>query len=231
VKLYLRLPIGDKRTVNAIVDDHLATLKGYIINTTYNSLAELGYAQAGTADTLLDQARFAIANIKGFPAEIDAESKAELYKGYQRRYNDTHPVEVYAVVNGHYLIATPEHIGNKSVEKINVGVHFAFSYSQQEFGKLKSTEPGKHEAIKKWRDDVNDYSSNRLGDLKKAAGKIIGKDKPRTRTTLDFVDSVNKAISGLEKSVKVKFSKGDTSANPAKFKSAVKAFWDAYNKA
>lgn len=230
MNLYLKSLIGDKRIVNAIVDDHLTTLKGCIINTTYNSLADLGYAQAGTADTLLDQARYAIANIKGFPAEISAECRAELYKGYIRRFNSNNPARTYAMIDGNYVEATPEH-ENAKVEKIIIGADFAFSYSSQEFGKLKGVEPKKHAIIKDWRDDVTEYCSNRLGSLKRAASSIIGKDKPRTRTTLDFVESLNKIIGELEKSVKVKQTKGDTTADPAKFKTAIKAFWTAYNKA
>jgi len=231
VNLYLKSFIDDKRTVNAIVDDYLTTLKGCIINTTYTSLAELGYAQAGTADTLLDQARYAIANIKGFPAEISAECRAELYKGYIRRFNGNKPAKTYAMIDGNYVEATPEHQANARVEKIIIGADFAFSYSPQEFGKLKGIEPKKHAIIKDWRDDVTVYCSNRLGDLKRAANAIIGKEKPRTRATLDFVESLNKIIGELEKSVKVKQTKGDTTADAAKFKTAIKAFWTAYNKA
>jgi len=200
------------------------------MQNAYASLSDLGYSQATTSDTLSDQARFAIDNIVGFPADIPAESKAELYKGYQRRYSETHPAVVYAVINGHYVVATPEHIANKAVEKIEVGVDYVLSYSSQEFGKLKSTEPEKHAVISKVRGEVLDYCSNRLGDLKRAADKILNKDKPRTRTTLDFIDSMEKVFSAQEKSVKVKEGKGDTTASVAKFRLAQKAFWTTYNK-
>jgi hypothetical protein len=196
---------------------------------TYSSLKDLGYQHASTSDTLDGQAQYAIDNITGFPADVPAEARAELYEGYRMRCNDNKPPVVYAVIDGHYVEATAEHIKNKKVEKIEVGVAYAFSYTSQEFGKLANTNPALHKLVKKWRDAVIDYCSNRLGDLKSKANKILTKGQPSTRTTLDFVQSVNKVFQAQEKSVKVKHAKGDTTADPAKFKLAVSAFWKAYN--
>ena len=195
---------------------------------TITSLKDLGYQQAKTGDALEDQAQYAIDNINGFPNEVPAESRAELYEGYRLRYNDKHQPVVYAVIDGNYVLATAEHIKNKKVEKIEVGVAYAFSYSSQEFGKLASTNPAMHGLIKKWREDVADYCSNRLGDLKAKAKKILNKGQASSRTTLDFVQSMNNAFTTQEKSVKVKHAKGDTTADPVKFKLAVTAFWNTY---
>jgi hypothetical protein len=196
---------------------------------TYSSLKDLGYQHASTSDTLDGQAQYAIDNIVGFPADVPAEARAELYEGYRMRCNDNKPPVVYAVIDGHYVEATAEHIKNKKVEKIEVGVAYAFSYTSQEFGKLANTNPALHKLVKKWRDAVIDYCSNRLGDLKSKANKILTKGQPSTRTTLDFVQSVSKVFQAQEKSVKVKHAKGDTTADPAKFKLAVSAFWKTYN--
>jgi hypothetical protein len=196
---------------------------------TYSSLKDLGYQHASTSDTLDGQAQYAIDNITGFPNDVPAEARAELYEGYRMRCNDNKPPVVYAVIDGHYVEATAEHIKNKKVEKIEVGVAYAFSYTSQEFGKLANTNPALHKLVKKWRDAVIDYCSNRLGDLKSKANKILTKGQPSTRTTLDFVQSVSKVFQAQEKSVKVKHAKGDTTADPAKFKLAVSAFWKAYN--
>jgi hypothetical protein len=196
---------------------------------TYSSLKDLGYQHASTSDTLDGQAQYAIDNITGFPNDVPAEARAELYEGYRMRCNDNKPPVVYAVIDGHYVEATAEHIKNKKVEKIEIGVAYAFSYTSQEFGKLANTNPALHKLVKKWRDAVIDYCSNRLGDLKSKANKILTKGQPSTRTTLDFVQSVNKVFQAQEKSVKVKHAKGDTTADPAKFKLAVSAFWKAYN--
>jgi hypothetical protein len=197
---------------------------------TYKSIEDLGYAQAKTSDSLTEQAQFAIERIAGFPTEISPESKAALYTGYQKRWAEKHPAEVYAVISGHYVKASPEHLANKSVEKISVGLDFAYSMTSQDFGKLKNTEPEKHALVAGVRLKVQDYCSNRLGDLKRAAGKLLNGNADRTRTTLDFTQSMQKVFDAMAKSVKVKNGKGDTTAEPAKFAVAVKAFWASYNK-
>jgi hypothetical protein len=146
------------------------------------------------------------------------------------RYSERKPAVMYAVINDHYVVATPEQVENKKIEKIEIGVAYAFAYSSQEFGKLKNTNPALHGIIKTVRDDVADYSSNRLGDLRRAAKRLIAKKDGASRTTLDFAQSMLKAFEAQEKSVKVKQAKGDTTANSAKFALAVKSFWTTYNK-
>ena len=198
-------------------------------NAIFSSLKDMGYQQAKTGDNLTNQAKYAISKIVGFPADIPAESRAELYSGYQMRHNENHPAEMYAVINEHYVKATDEHIKNKKVEKIEIGVAFAYSYSSQEFGKLANTNPALHGLVRQWREETGDYCSNRLGDLKRKAIQLLNKDKPRDRQTLDFTQSAKKAFDQLSKSVKVKAGKGDTTADAVKFKLAVDAFWKTYN--
>ena len=200
--------------------------------STFSSLKDLGYQQAQTGDSLETQGEFALDNIKGFPEEISTEDRESLYEGYRLRHSERHPAKVYAVVNDHYVLATPEQIKNAKVEKVEMGVAYAFAYSSQEFGKLKNTNPALHGIIKVIRDDVADYCSNRLGDLKRACKRILAKrnGNTTTRTTLDFAQSMLNAFEAQEKSVKVKQAKGDTTANSAKYALAVKSFWMTYNK-
>ena len=200
--------------------------------STFTSLKDLGYQQAGTGDSLDNQAEYALQHISGFPEDISSEAREMLYEGYRQRKSERNPAKAYAVVNDHYVLATPEHIKNAKIEKIEIGVAYAFSYSSQEFGKLKNTNPALHGIIKLIRDDVGDYCSNRLGDLKRACKKILAKRNgtTSTRTTLDFAESMSKTFEAQEKSVKVKQAKGDTTANSAKFALAVKSFWMTYNK-
>jgi hypothetical protein len=200
--------------------------------STITSLKDLGYQQAGTGDSLDNQAEYALVNISGFPEDISSEAREMLYEGYRQRKSERNPAKVYAVVNDHYILATPEQIKNAKVEKVEIGVAYAFAYSSQEFGKLKNTNPALHGIIKGIRDDVGDYCSNRLGDLKRACKKILAKRNgtSTTRTTLDFADSMTKLFDAQSKSVKVKEAKRDTTANSAKYALAVKTFWTTYNK-
>ena len=192
------------------------------------SLRDIGYAQAGVADTLVSLAKYVMEKVEGYPADLPSEARDELVGGYQLRWHENNPPKVYAVIGDHYVLATDEHIKNKKVEKIEVGVAYAFSYSSQEFGKLKNTNPALHTLVKATRNKVTTYCSNRLGDLKSAAARLLRTDSKTQRTTLDFVQSMTNAFDAQEKSVKIKQGRGDTTANADKYKKAVAAFWVSY---
>jgi len=200
------------------------------MTTLFASVRDFGYQQALTGDSLVSQAQYALDNFAGFPEDIPAETKTELYAGYQLRFGENNPSRIYAIIGDHYVLATDEHLKNKKVEKVEIGVAYAFSYSSQEFGKLSNTNPALHGLVKSVRDKFSTYASNKLGDLKREAKKILNAGKTSTRTTLDFTQSMTKVFDAQAKSVKVKQDRGDTTANALKYKNAVKAFWDTYNK-
>jgi hypothetical protein len=199
------------------------------MTTTFASVRDFGYQQALTGDSLVSQAQYALDNFAGFPETIADETKTDLYAGYQLRFAENNPAKVYAVINDHYVLATDEQVKNKKVEKIEIGVAYAYSYSSQEFGKLKNTNPALHAVVGAVREKFSTYASNKLGDLKREAKKILNSGKTATRTTLDFTQSMTKVFDAQSKSVKVKQDRGDTTANALKYKQAVDAFWKAYN--
>ena len=194
------------------------------------NLEKLGYAQAQSSDSLEDRANEAMDAIPGFPEEVSAEARDALYRGYRRRWAERNPVKVYAIIGGNYTLATPEILSNKKVEKIEIGVDYAFSFSTHEYGKLGQENPQLRKIVGDIRTSAQDYCSNRLGDLKRAAKKILNKAQGGvTRETKSFEESAKKVFSDWEKSVKTKASRGDASAKPDKFKAAVASFWKAYN--
>ena len=161
--------------------------------TPITSLTDLGYRQGATRDALQNQARYAIDNIVGFPEEIDDASKEKLEKGYMLRYNDNYPAKIYGIVDGNYLdFATLEKDAQSKIkEKVEIGVDVVFSYTQQEYGKLKSTDPAKYAAFKPWREAFIDYKSGCLNDLKAAARKLLKKkDGTERAANLDFAEYI-----------------------------------------
>lgn len=196
--------------------------------TTVN-LEALGYSQAQSSDSLEDRAREAMGAIAGFPEKISEEAKTALYAGYTKRFNEKNPPVTYAVIDGNYVQATPEMVSNKKVEKIEIGVHFAMSFSTHEYGRLTKDNPKLRAIVEGIRSRLTTYCSNRLGDLKKKAKEIIkqGQTGPK-REAKDFDVSVKDQFDAWEKSVKTKQSRGDKTADPLKFKMAVSAFWKAY---
>lgn len=197
----------------------------------FTSLKDSAFQQAGAAKTLEDVARFVMERVPNFPTDVPQEAKDELYAGYMLKFNDLRPATVYAVINDHYVLATQEHLDAKNVEKIEIGVPYAFSYSSQEFGKLKNTKPALHAIIGKVRSDFSDYASNRLGDLKRAALKIVNNGKTRERTAnKDFAEWVELFFKDTAPTrLKSASARGDSSADEKRWNEAKIAFMVKWN--
>lgn len=196
----------------------------------FNSIKDFAYQQAGTLDTSTSQAQWAIDHLVGFPESITDEDKAQLGEGYKLRFNENNPPVTYAVIGGHYILPDAEQLKSKKVEKVEIGVEYAFSFSSQEFGKLKNTNPALHAVVYNWRKRMSTYQSNAIGDLIAKAKKILKPAGSTTRQSLTFVESMTKVFEAQGKSVKVKQVRGsDTTANAVKYGVAVQAFWTAYN--
>ena len=159
-------------------------------------MTDLGYRQGATRDALKNQALFAISNIVGFPETIDDASKELLFKGYMMRFNDNNPPKTYAVVDGNYIEfdTLTKDAQSKVKEKVEIGVDVVFSYTQQEYGKFKSTDPAKYAVYSGWREGFIDYRSGCLSDLKAAARKELKKKSGDTARSanLDFAEYIER---------------------------------------
>ena len=165
--------------------------------------------------------------VKDFPKEISTEAKDELYDGYRMKFNLLKPETMYAVINDHYVIATQEHKTNDKVEKVNIGVPYAYSYSAQEFGKLANTNPALHALVKEIREKCSTYCSNRLGDLKRAATKILkegqeGQARTANKNFGEFVEDWFKE-SAPTRLISAK-NRGDKTADDKRWNEAKVAF-------
>ena len=158
---------------------------------SFTSLKDSAFQQAGAAKTLEDVARYALTQIKDFPKEVPTEAKDSLYEGYRMKFDALQPAVMYAVINDHYVRATPEHIKAANVEKVEIGVPYAYSYSAQEFGKLANTNPALHALVKSIREKCSTYCSNRLGDLKEPPLRFLkrvkrGEQEPPIKTLVSL---------------------------------------------
>ena len=197
---------------------------------TILSIKDCGYKQAVTGDVFRNQAKYAIEHIVGFPESVPEEAKTQLFEGYRLRLNENNPPSVYAVVDGNYVLATPEMEANKKLEKIKVGIDYAYSFSQQQFGQLKNEQPQLHALIKAVRDKTNKYCSNRLADLKRQARSILNEGKVRDRSaTLSFGERVLAVLEDLQAKCKTANARGDETANEQAFKQAKIAFMTKWN--
>ena len=197
---------------------------------TILSVKDLGYKQAVTGDVFRSQAKYALDNIAGFPEDVPEEAKSQLFEGYRLRLNENNPPVLYAVVDGNYVLATKEMEANKKVEKIKVGVDYAYSFSQQQFGQLKNEQPQLHALIKAWRDKSNKYCSNRLADLKRQARTILNEGKQRERApTVLFGERVIMVLDDLKAKCKTAHARGDETANEKILREACVAFLTKWN--
>ena len=194
-----------------------------------DNLIELGFAQAGTGDALTSHAQTAMSLIVGFPDNVPDEARAFLYTGYRKRWDANHPAKLYAVIDGNYVEATADMVKNKKVEKVEIGMHHVFSYTQQEFGKLKLTQPAMYALMVPIRASINDYCQGALSDLKGKARKILKKESSTPRApNLDFsdwlMDKEKGVIPAMKEKCKNSKRRGDATADEVRLNEAIIAF-------
>jgi hypothetical protein len=193
----------------------------------YKSIFDFGYSVAGQSDVVRANGAWALDNIAGFPEDIAAEAKSDLYEGFRRRYAEIHPETEYAVIDGNYLPVEQLPKDAKIVERLQIGVIHAFSYTQQAFGALKETDLNKYNLLKDIRNKANKYCFNCLADLKAAARKVQRDRNPESKTraaTDAFNVAAAKMLSNMKTRVKTAAARGDVSADEKALDAAIIAF-------
>jgi hypothetical protein len=203
-----------------------------VTNEQITSLKDGAYKQALANDRMRSVARYVLDQSKGFPETVADEVKEQLYDGYRLRFNEVNKPQTYAVVNDHYLLIDGSNPAlENEKEKVIIGVDYCFAYSQQQYGKLKNENPYLHAIVKEWRDKVNTYCSNRLGDLKRQARTILNEGKTRERgATADFAKRLEDVFKDLRLKCDNAQKRGDETADKAKFDIARTAFMTAWSK-
>lgn len=200
------------------------------LNANIHSLRDAGYHQAKASDFTESVAKYVMETIPDFPNNFPDEKKAELVEGYRLRYNENNPPIEYAVVSGQYLRVSDLAEIPDGTERVNIGVDVAFSYTQQQFGRLKDDNPALHAVIKVWRDASNGYTGNRVRELVNQAKKILNRDKPKARSAVKgFNERVIETLDKLADNCKTAQQRGDESANLALYKKAKTAFLAVWN--
>lgn len=208
----------------------------------FKSLRDMAYQQAQAGDALEDQARYALANIVGFPEECPEQSRTELDSGYTLRFaenlkrkNMGNAYRTYAVIDGNYILVDDLNKGQfEGKEKLEITPDLAVGYSTHEFGRLhESRDPQYKAIIKKMRDDVSDYCSGRFKALTRAAKEILSAGKKRSRGATKTFDERLKEIfegaNGLSKGVLNASKRGDPTADAKRFSEAKVAFFAVWN--
>ncbi len=186
------------------------------------SLKDAGYQTAQLGEGRKAVAQFVLEQCPGFLDDVPAEVKSELVAGFQLRAHELWGSKTYRNGDTGALIEDP-------AGGISIDVNVAMAYSGQAFGKMKDENPALHGLLKQWRERFSKYSSNCMADLKTACKRILNESNPRDRSANKaFTEAITTAFDGLDKRSKVAQGRGDTSADPVKFRMAVDAFWKVY---
>ena len=201
----------------------------------FKNLSDFAFAHAGVTGKVQDMAKYAIANIAGFPAECPEESKDELKAGYHKKWGTIHPEITFVNIGGNYIAEitldasklTGDH------ERRTISADYLMNLSTHEYGMMTKDDPEWRKIVGRYREAMKDYATNRFNDLVRAAKAVIAETTPsaaRTRKIVLFQAAIKVEFDKLDKSAKVKQKNGDATADPLKFRMAVDAFWNVYNK-
>jgi hypothetical protein len=198
-------------------------------SVVFKSISDFGYSVAKQGDAVRAAGAWALDNLKGFPEDILSEDRVELYEGFRKRASELPKYEAveYAVVDGN-LIPVNQLSGDIPNERYVISVASVFSYTQQQFGAMKSENPQLYLVIQDVRSRVNKYCSGCLSDLKTAARKVLKDRNPESTTraaTKSFAEFIEVTLDTMKQRCKTAESRGnDPTANMKALDAAIIAF-------
>jgi len=136
----------------------------------------------------------------------------------------------YVEMNGvkHFIKVTPD-MAKKPANIMRLNADIALSYTGQEWGAMKKECLEKYNAVGFWRKKGSKYVSNIKGDITREIKALTTPEDTTRSAPDDFAVWMKANFDKAEKRVKIsKEVRGDTTADPSKLKSAIKAFWTAY---
>lgn len=191
------------------------------------SMSDAGYKAAKTGDSAIAIARWIFGQCPSILDEVPKEIKTGLYAGFQTRKHEITPPQYYRLADGGTYIPAKEGEGEGIV---CMTINSAMSYSAQEFGKMRESDPAKHAIVKPMRDAFSSYASNNMAALLSHIRRIAAAGQPRQRAAnKGFAEAAKTVFDTLDKRVRTAKDRGDLTADPVKFRVAVDAFWKAYN--
>ena len=197
--------------------------------TEPTSLEDAAYKFSVSKETMLTLAQYILTQCPDILDDIPKEIRAKLYAGFQIRKHELTGDKFYRIGDGGVYIPLDKP-GKDDKGIVSFSINTAMSYTQQEFGKLKSTEPGKHAILGELRKAFSTYASNNINTLKSLIRDISKGGKPRERSAnKDFRDAMTAVFEAYDKRVRTAKDRGDTDADPVRYRVARDAFWKAYD--
>jgi len=199
----------------------------------FKDLESFGFEVAGSSDILNRNGAYALDNIKNFLDEPAKEDLNSLRVGFRRRYGVNHAPLEYAIIDGNYIPVAQLPTDAKPLERVKIGVDYAFSFTQQEIGAMKRDDLARYQIVFALRDQVNKYCKNCMSDLVKAAKREYDRRYPTTKTrsaTLAFSEYLDKTFATMLDRCRSAEARGnDPSADVKLLRDAVAAFKTKYD--
>ena len=177
------------------------------------SLRDAGYRSAVAGEGMSVVAQYVVEQCPDFLTEVPDAVKTELTSGWALRWQELHPAKQYSA----------EWVPVEKDGAVSITLAYAMSYTAQAFGQLRNSDPQRHGAVKKVRDEFSKYCSNRMADLKTAIKRLTATERTRSATP-DFADWVNSALDNIITRCRNASARGDVTANELKVRMAVEAF-------
>lgn len=188
------------------------------------SLKDAGYRIARNGDDARNMAAYVYTACPGFIDNPPEEIVTQLVDGFMLRFHENRGDRYYLRTDSAMVECKPDTAG-ATVMNVNV----AFTYTGQQFGKLKNEDPALHAIIKVVRDEFTGYKSDCMASLKNRIRKIINGGKTRERgANDDFEDALKKILTTFDTRALNAKKRGDSTADQLKFRMARDAFWVAY---
>ena len=216
-------------------------------NVEPTSLKDAGYKLAQAGESIVAVAQYVMAQapkvLEDLSINSHKELRADLAEGYKLRAHELWGQDYYIVSKdtGAWLLVgnslDPDTQGKldallkdkREIKQVNV--HYVTSISTVDYGRMKSENPAERAIVQPMREKFTKYEKDRNDSLINAIKKLVAeaKGETRTRTDVSFVDAVLKQFDAWDKSVQVKATKGDKTADHVKYRMARDAFLKIYN--
>ena len=204
------------------------------VNSAITSLKQAAYSFAATGETRRDIAQYILEQAPTFLDEVSAEVKADLFEGFTLRAHELWGQDYYTRGDTGALVKVANSkdadFAKRQVHKGEtiISVMYARSFTGQEFGKLKESDPALHSIIRTMRDRFSKYAFNCMNDIRTEMKRLVAGESKKRSANKAFADWLKETFDTADKRVKVAKERGDESADQVKFRVARDAFWKAY---
>lgn len=194
-----------------------------------NKIEQLSYEFAGAIQSQRNVVSTLLSIDKNFATEMSDDTKAHLSKGLMLRYAENNPqIEQGYIKQGEaYVPVDDKAFKACKGDKVHLSVNFIMSESSAKFGRLKADNPALHSLLKAPRKAVQTYVSDTIRDMVALAKKMLSEASGETKTRApnkDFAEKVAQHFEKMRTELISSKSRGDDTADEARFRKAVVAF-------